>query len=634
MGVARASACSATMTFTLAISQAYGAVPTTSQVAAAADVEPRAVLTIVPMSLPQTGIEAYAAKVLTAQGAVEIVTLGGDGSVLSHDRLVANEEAARASKFGKLTPRLSRELQTGQPKTALPVNVWANAEIRYPPKDALLKDSSALAAHQAEVRLALARAVEPILAWMNGHALTTPGMTRSSDILSPSISATVDSRHIAELAALDSVAWIDLDEAGKPASTVWYTNTSVSLARSLTTGSGITSCIVESDRPVDATYLNVSSTASVGGCTDTHAQAVAGIISNTYTGNTTSITSGSVQIANWDQFNFNSTYPSMWAWCNAQGARVDNFSWTMAAGTEPNFGSTDAQIDWYAKNYPYPLIVTSAGNEAGYCQNKNRNGLVVGASDDKGTGGVSDDTIASTSSWRNPSTTHGDLEMPALVAPGVGIDSANLASMNGTSFSTAQVTGAAMLLFGRDSNLAGWPEESRAVLMATAVANVDDNAFSNLPASDMKDGVGRLNTYNAALLADSANSVGTNNTARANGRSHISMSLANDFTGGIYNGTWAIQAAAAGNMRVVATWDATPTCSGSGGTSCTESLDADLDLLIYNSAGALVCSSTSFDSSWEGCDFSVAAGSTYTVKISQASRNQTDTYFGLAWFSH
>jgi hypothetical protein len=634
MRAVRASLVVLAMVGLLVPGRASGSPPTAAQIAAAIGDAGSTILNVSPMALPETGVEAYAIKTLTASGSVKALALAGDATVLSHDRLVADENAAGFARFGKLFPRLFYRLQEAGPSSALPVKIWTKAEVQYPAKDRLLKDPAALAAHRADSQVRLASAVEPVLSWLAAHSAAATGMSSSADILSPMVSSTVASGAISELAAVDSVAWIDLDVPGKPASTAWYSNTSVASARSISTGYGITGCIVESDRPVDSTYLNVSGTASLGGCTDYHAQVVAGIIANTYSGNATSVTNGSVYFANWDQFSFNSTYPTMWAWCNAQSAHVDNYSWYTESGTDPNFGAIDAQIDWYTKNYPYPLIVTSSGNDGGYSQNKNRNGLVIGASDDKGTSSTSDDTIASISSWQNPSTLHSDLELPALVAPGVAVDSANLSNYTGTSFATAQVTGAAMLMLSRDGNLAGWPEESRAVLMATAVANVDGAVFSHLPTSDMKDGAGRLNTYNAVLLADPANSVGTNNIARANGRSHINMSLANDFTSSIYNGTWTIQAASSGNIRVIATWDATPSCSGIGGTNCTESLDADLDLLVYSSTGVLICSSTAFDSSWEGCDFSSTAGATYTVKISQASRNRDETYFALAWFSH
>lgn len=376
----------------------------------------------------------------------------------------------------------------------------------------------------------------------------------------------------------------------------------------------------------------MAGTASPSGYTTDHSQTVMGIISNTYS-NLTSVTDASLYIGNWDQFVFNSTYPKIWSWCNAQGAVVDNFSWSMADEHDPSFTSLDYEIDWYIKNYPYPLIVTIAGNRQYYCENKTRNGLVVGGSYDHDTLSTGDDTMYPGSGWQNPNTAHNDYELPHLVAPAVHIDSADL-SDTGTSFAAPQVSAAAMLLASRDSNFAGWPEEMRAVLMATALTNIDGSAFSNLPSADMKDGVGRIDDGYAMSLADPANSVSINNSARANGRSHVNLHLDSDFTNGWYNGVWNIQAAQSGRTRVIATWDATASCSSPDGGNCTESIDADLDLHVYNSSGDIVCSSTSYDSTWEGCDFAVTAGSTYVVKVYQVSRNVDFTYFALAWFGY
>jgi hypothetical protein len=619
----------------LAGAQSLASPPTQAQIAAAAGADIRRVVSVVKLSLPETSVEAYAAKVLVAGDAMKVVALNGNGNPVSHDALLAAENEAHVAKYGKLNPRLYDFLQSAAPSDIVDVHVWTKVDVPYPSKDELLKDHVALAAHQTTVKVILAAAVEPVVSWLNSTRAPLRNLSSSGDVTSPMIKTALPVSDISTLAALENVAWIDLDVPGKPTSTAWYTNTEVASARALTTASGVTGCVVEGDRPANTTYLRISSTASPTGYTDSHSQLVAGIMSNTYTGNTTSVTDGSIAIGNWDQFSFNSTYPQMWAWCNAQGTPVENFSWAFASGTDPNFESIDSEIDWYAKNSPYPLIVAVSGNDGGYCQNKNRDGLIVGGSDDKGTTSTADDTIYSGSGWQNPSTTHNDLEMPAIIAPAVGVYGADQAG-TGTSLAAPQAAAAAMLMVARDSSFAGWPEEARAVLMATATTNVDGSAFSNLQAggSDAKDGTGRLDTYNATLLADSSNSVGTNNTARARGRSHINMSLANDFTNGFYNGVWNIQPSTTGHVRVIATWDATASCSGPGGSNCSESLDADLDLYVYNGSGSIVCTSSSYDSSWEGCDFSVSSGSQYTVKVYQVSRNRSDTYFALAWFNY
>jgi len=89
-----------------------------------------------------------------------------------------------------------------------------------------------------------------------------------------------------------------------------------------------------------------------------------------------------------------------------------------------------------------------------------------------------------------------------------------------------------------------------------------------------------------------------------------------------------------GLMRVVLNWDNTATCSDDLSVCTSNVLDGDLDLYVFDpsSPSGIACRSTSRDSSWEGCDFPVTAGSTYTVKVFVNPYNPSpSTYIGLAW---
>lgn len=90
-----------------------------------------------------------------------------------------------------------------------------------------------------------------------------------------------------------------------------------------------------------------------------------------------------------------------------------------------------------------------------------------------------------------------------------------------------------------------------------------------------------------------------------------------------------------GRLRAAIAWDATASCD-SNGVSCTAStLDADLDLMVYRDQdGALVCSSTTWDSSYEVCDLPVIAGETYTLKVVKHATPAASTYFGIAWYNY
>jgi hypothetical protein len=62
----------------------------------------------------------------------------------------------------------------------------------------------------------------------------------------------------------------------------------------------------------------------------------------------------------------------------------------------------------------------------------------------------------------------------------------------------------------------------------------------------------------------------------------------------------------------------------------TSKLTLDLDLNIYDSNGALVGYSGSWDNSYEIAEFSARRGATYTIKIRRWSGTD-DTWYGVAW---
>ena len=59
-------------------------------------------------------------------------------------------------------------------------------------------------------------------------------------------------------------------------------------------------------------------------------------------------------------------------------------------------------------------------------------------------------------------------------------------------------------------------------------------------------------------------------------------------------------------------------------------LQVDLDLMVYDSGGALVGYSGSWDNSYEIAEFDARAGETYTIKIRRWS-GTADVWYGVAW---
>jgi hypothetical protein len=309
--------------------------------------------------------------------------------------------------------------------------------------------------------------------------------------------------------------------------------------------------------------------------------------------------------------------------------------------------------DYYALHWPYPITALAAGNCGDNCTtdcstvshvvaNKSYNALIVGGSDDHTTDATSDDTMAVFSPYGNPTTTHGDFELPNLVAPAIGIDSASITNFCGTSGATPQVLGTALLMKARDTSFADWPEMTRASILATAVAGVDNATRTTRlggGVGDIKQGAGLLNSNRAVILADPANHRAPNSTGAEEGRNAQYYSFSTDFTSNVSNDAYYINVSHTGRLRAAMAWDGTPSgCSTVDGSGCAgEVLDGDLDLHLDQWTGSSwtnVCSSTTYDSSWETCDIAVTNGDAYRIQFVKYATPAAGTYIGVAWYTY
>ncbi len=333
-------------------------------------------------------------------------------------------------------------------------------------------------------------------------------------------------------------------------------------------------------------------------------------------------------------------------WLDDYLVPIRDYSWVDSYWMNgPDMSFYDRYIDYRTRHTPYPLHVSAAGDypeaiESEYVAWKYFNGLVVGGTNDKGTGNRSDDTIWEHSCWGNPSSEHSDRELPEIVAPAYNLKIAGYNMVNGTEVSAPMVAGAAASILYYNSGLKDWPEALRAILMATAEQNVDGPVLDLNDSIDDKDGVGEVNELLATILADPGRELFQGNsedTATWLGY-YKSTIYDSDFNAyGKYKYDFYVKNTTdrISTIRVVLTWDSTAVCSdATNETTCSEdTLDCDLDLHVYDAeTGEGVALSSSWDNSYEFVQFQGKPYHVYRIEILKESFNRP-TYMALAFIS-
>lgn len=256
------------------------------------------------------------------------------------------------------------------------------------------------------------------------------------------------------------------------------------------------------------------------------------------------------------------------------------------------------------------------------------NVLAVGGIDDKDTEDWIDDAIANFSSWRNPETPHGDREKPEVCASAVEITTTNrgegfsddFTTKSGTSYAAPQVAGLAALLIEQEPTLYDKPELLKAIIMSTAVHNVEpDNDYEQwgygypyveqYRPMDDKEGVG---TVNAKAAYDCV----ANNWMWWGEKEEDDLPFTIQFS-----------AEEGQTVRFVITWYAHTTYEG----WTDYELCADMNLEIvggpyYPWWSTWYGGSNSYDSAWEIVQFTAPYTGNYYARISAYDRGAGDPW--------
>jgi len=311
--------------------------------------------------------------------------------------------------------------------------------------------------------------------------------------------------------------------------------------------------------------------------------------------------------------------------------------------SEPESGSMsfdDIYKDWLVLQWPYPTICQAAGNywngdydeidppEDEYVNHKGYNSLGVGNHNDTA-GAMSGDSV-----FRNPSSSHGDRDLPEIAANGTGVTTVGL-TMSGTSMASPAAAGCAALIQSVDGTLKSWPEGGRAILLAGAKRNVAGQTWwqdvvGNVDASDGSGAVDALEAVNIAKQRRSRNAMATGRgwdvgTLRS---SDIGTNKRTTFSYSVKLGNSFFSP---GHVKVALAWDSKITMFPLGiDLPIASTLTVDLDLQIFDSGGVQVGYSGSWDNSYEIAEFDGQRGETYTIKIRRWSGTD-DVWYGIAW---
>ncbi len=580
---------------------------------------------------PLLAMQAQLFKVEAADGETYRVALDASGAEVDPDALEAQEASRYETTYGKLDADLYEVARRTPAGERIPVVIWLTApegegidrpQITSDPTvpQPSPEEIDALYARVDEARAAeVSPLVDRAVSTLEGYGLAAEG-----DAHAPAVYAEVPVEWLSVAAGLADVARVSLDVEGEPDLAISRPAIlgNVVEGRGIT-GAGVRLAQIEIGGRVAVANPNLRGVGQLGlfvcGTPDAHATGVAGIIASTDP-NDRGIAPGATLLAAGScrgrtfQLQLASLFAVSW------GARALNHSYTLGRSGSPN--GTDRFLDDIVINR-WRTVVKSAGNEAGPCRSRTGvvtnpglgyNILTVGAFDPNFSAAWGDDFMEPCSSWRNPRSRHGDREKPEVAAPGANVWS----TINGfpwigffgsgTSAAAPMATAATALLIQRNGFFSVWPETVKAVLMATALNNIEGNA--------------RLSEFDGAggLALDRADDVARGALGGFGGRSYTCSASRN-----LDVATFFLTAGT--RTRAVIAWDTSP-----GYLFYGRQPGADLDLRLIAPNGATVAASLSWDGSTEIVDVVPPTSGFYRLRVNKFRCSSSPRWLGWSWY--
>ncbi len=541
------------------------------------------------------------------------VDLDEAGNIVDIKAVEKSENAKYREKYGKKEIELHEKLQKLNPDDTVEVGIWLS-----PIKDTP-KPSSEISEREYREMLDAKRKIsaqkeKPVIDKLKAKNINI----RYASMYAPLIYAEVPVKLMDEVESIPDVEGIYIAREFRPMLNMVAQTVKVQpVWNAGITGSGIKVAVVEQGRyTTQNPYLTVGSSYNPSGVISSHATEVAGIIASTHS-TYKGISYGipgllSANAGSWQEADMIAA--SEWAITN--GANILSNSWG------DDTGLVMRGIDRYFDHVVWDnwkTVTVVAGNEGQTTGNVVSPGLAynvitVGGFDDKDTSVWSDDTMWAGSSYKDPISR--DREKPEVVAVATHgsryITSTYIAYPwvhavvgAGTSYAAPAVAGEAALLMQAKSWLTYWPETVKAVIMASAVHNIEGNSM--------------LSEYDGAGGIDISNAYYTANNNRMSGNTLYASSFPKDYT---------FSASAGQTVRVAIAWDSHP---DNNHPPASDPLQSDLDLYILDPNGNTVGFSTSYDNSYEIVEFTATTTGTFKARVRAYRFDGTYEYLGFAY---
>ncbi len=593
-----------------------------------------------PVRLDDFGTEVYVRSCQLGDEDKTVVAITADGRVVDFGRARELDRQIGLSRRGKISRRLFDEAASRPGDERVPVVAWiaapSLADIRetfgllteeFDSQGQLTREIAET--HEAEISSQIRERIDPVTRDAEERFRSAGFEVLGRDEYVPIVFLAVNASELLALQtdpSIESVDWAGTDFGDRLNVAVGEVRAyGVWSAPGGVTGVGARVSIVEGGTVCDQhPFMPLAAVRLGGWLHNDHTTGVASCVAGNH-GTYKGVAPGATLLsANGADFVDNSTnvttqMPQSVAavsWSVAQGAHILNLSYG-AANPGATVSSFDRYLDWIARNNAKTICI-AAGNSGNFAGDPGAgfNQIAVGSFNDMGNSVWAGESMAASSSWRNPVT---GVETPQVAAPGVNITMLKCSTPwfgytnSGTSFASPLTAGECALLVSKQPALGSWPEAVRAIVMATAWHNIE-----GLPRLSSKDGAGGIDAIAAFRVASRLKGVGYN----------YGSLTATSFDANGYYQTQTASALAGQTVRVCLSFDSTPT----GGPAYTQdNLLCDLDLYVYGPTGALVATSTSSIQPFEIVQFTAPATCAYKVKIRKYSFTGTSEFYGTAF---